>query len=116
MSGFFWQTWHGDDIIDLVRQAGRDGVSDAAELLLEESNRTVPIEEGTLMRSGTVDVDAAEPAATVSYETPYARRQHEDTRLAHNAGRRAKWLEATFDEQHDRATEVVADRLKSVMS
>lgn len=82
----------------LRRDAAR-ALTDAAEHLLEEANRTAPIEEGTLVGSGAVHVDDRALVAAVSYDTPYAVRQHEDTRLRHNRGRRAKWLEHTFREQ-----------------
>lgn len=82
-----------------VRKAAAQGLTDGAEHLLEESNRIAPIEEGTLIRSGVASVDEQQLRAAVSYDTPYAVRQHEDTRLRHDEGRRAKWLEATFKER-----------------
>ena len=87
-------------------------VTDAAEFLLEESNRTAPIEEGNLIGSGMVTVDASRLTATVSYDTPYAVRQHEDTRLRHLDGRRAKWLEHTGREQAHTITKLISDRLR----
>lgn len=86
--------WHGD-LADakLLGQAPR-ALRQAAEHLLEESNRIVPIEEGTLMQSGEVDSD--ERKAVVSYNTIYARRQHEELEWRHAAGRSAKYLEDTF--------------------
>lgn len=83
---------------ELRRDAAR-ALTDVAEHLLEEANRTAPIEEGTLIGSGAVHVDERALVAAVSYDTPYAVRQHEDTRLQHDPGRRAKWLEHTFREQ-----------------
>lgn len=80
-----------------VRRACEQAVGEAVEHLLEEANRTVPIEEGVLTGSGATSVDGL--SGSVSYDTPYAVRQHEDTRLRHDAGRRAKWLELTFRER-----------------
>lgn len=87
-------------------------VTDGAEYLLETANRTAPIEEGTLIGSGTVTVDKARLKATVSYDTPYAIRQHEDTRLRHTNGRRSKWLEHTAREEATRIRTVISTRLK----
>lgn len=87
-------------------------VTDGAEFLLEEANRTAPLEEGTLVGSGTVTVDATRTRATVSYDTPYAIRQHEDTRLRHTNGRRAKWLEHTAREQRHTLTKLIAERIR----
>ena len=66
---------------------------DAAEFLLEEANRHVPLEESTLEKSGKASVDESTLTAAVSYDTPYARRQHEDVNLRHADGRTAKWLQ-----------------------
>lgn len=89
-------------------------VADAGEFLLEQANRTAPIEEGTLIGSGTVTLDRARTKAIVSYDTPYAVRQHEDTRLRHTNGRRAKWLEHTAREQGHQIGRIIADRLRQV--
>lgn len=80
------------------------------EFILENANRTVPIEEGTLMRSGKVTVGDDE--AAVSYDTPYAVRQHEDTRLRHDPGRRAKWLERTLAEQQQQTMNLMAQEIR----
>ncbi len=95
-----------------LRQQAVVALTDAGEFLLEEANRTVPIEEGTLAGSGNVHVDRDALVATVSYDTPYAIRQHEDTRLRHDSGRRAKWLEHTFREQSNRVLDYIADRMR----
>ena len=43
----------------------------------------------------------------VSYDTPYALKQHEDTRLRHAPGRRAKWLERTLDERQSAVVDFI---------
>jgi hypothetical protein len=83
--------------------------------LLEDANRTVPIEEGTLMRSGGVSVDAGAGEAAVSYDTPYAVRQHEDERLSHDAGRRAKWLERSLQERGSDLIEMIGSDIGEVL-
>lgn len=105
--------WHGREVKRRYRDAVNDVVADAGEYLLEEANRTVPIEEGTLARSGSVDAGDAE--ATVSYDTPYAARQHEETSYRHASGRRAKWLQLTFQEQARRIESFLADRLRGLL-
>ena len=77
------------------------GLRMGAELLLEVSNRTVPIEEKILLASGTVEVDEAGLQSAVGYDTAYAARQHEETTWRHDPGRRAKWLELTLQEQQE---------------
>ena len=101
-----------DAALRRIHEATMAALSDAGEFLLEEANRTAPIEEGTLIGSGMVTVDRARAKAVVSYDTPYAVRQHEDTRLRHDSGRRAKWLEHTGREQSARIGAFLADRIR----
>lgn len=96
-----------------VRAAAEQGVADGTEVWLEESNRTVPIEESTLGRSGTATSEGLR--GVVAYDTSYAVRQHEDTRLRHDAGRRAKWLELTMHEQKARILAAVAAPIKRAL-
>lgn len=111
-SGFAWKEDRRKFAVAKVRRAGMRGLEDAAEFLLEEANRTIPHETGEMQRSGAVSSDAERMQAAVSYNTPYAPRQHEDTRLRHDPGRRAKWLQLTCVEQTDR----VADHLRRAIS
>ena len=64
-----------------------------AEYVLGESIQQVPHEEGDLQSSGKVSVDEGSSRAAVSYDTPYAVRQHEDMTYQHDPGRKAKYLE-----------------------
>lgn len=101
--------WRGAAVERRVTSESEKALRLAAEFVLEEANRTVPHEEGTLGRSGAVDAD--DSSATVSYDTKYARRQHEEIGWAHNEGRRAKWLELTLREQRAKIIRYLADRL-----
>lgn len=88
----------------------------AAEALLEDANRTVPIEEGTLGRSGRVSLSSYHGTeAAVSYDTPYAVRQHEDTRLRHDPGRRAKWLELSLEERGSDLLELIGNEIEGAL-
>lgn len=93
--------WNGDAIADAVREACVRGVKKAGEHLLGESRDLVPIEEGTLERSGTVVVDEDELTATVVYDTPYAVVVHEDLTARHAPGRQAKYLEQPMNTERD---------------
>lgn len=74
------------------------GLQLAAEHILAEATDLVPIEDGTLQRSGTVSIDGVGKTAAVSYDTPYAVRQHEEINWRHDPGRRAKFLEAPMND------------------
>ncbi len=97
-----------------LRKIHDDAVRDAGEHLLETANRTVPLEEATLERSGQVTTERSGTTTTaaVSYDTPYARRQHEDKRLRHDPGRRAKWLERTAEEEEAAIRGVIVDSVR----
>lgn len=107
--------WSGDLATQRIRDAAMDALVDATEFLLQEANETAPIEEATLIRSGAVTVDRANLRTAVTYDTPYARRQHEDTRLRHDPGRRAKWLQRTLDEERQRFFKFIAGRIRKAV-
>lgn len=86
-------TWHGDRITAQEKTALVRGLTFAAEHLLGEAQAIVPIEEATLERSGVASVDRSLMAAAVSFDTPYAARQHEELTWRHAPGREAKYLE-----------------------
>jgi len=104
--------WYGRFVSQHVRAAAVEGLRDAAEHLLEYANRTVPLEEGTLMRSGQADVDPETLAATVSYDTPYAVVQHERLDFKHDPGRRAKWLELSLNEREEAIQQYIARKIR----
>jgi hypothetical protein len=84
-----------------ARAALLASLTNAANELLQVANQTVPKEEGILEGSGDVSVDEAALIAQVGYggeAEAYAVRQHEDTTLTHDGGRRAKWLELAAKE------------------
>ena len=110
MKGFRWRIDRRALAAARVRRAAEQAVADATEHILEQANRTVPIEDGTLTLKGKADSQGLK--GTVSYDTPYARRQHEDTRLKHDPGRRAKWLEKTFQEERKRVKDYIADEIR----
>lgn len=90
----------------IARDAAIKASKEVGEMLLTKSQKEVPHATGTLMRSGTVTVDAK--SVYVSYDTPYAVSQHEDlnnkgekVKLRHpdprnpisSSGRKSKYLE-----------------------
>lgn len=105
-------TWRGDMAKKIYRQAAARALGIAAEAGLTEANRTVPIEETTLERSGATSVDASKLEAAVSYDTKYARRQHEDPRLRHDPGRRAKWLQLMLQEKGRDLYRLISSEIK----
>lgn len=80
------------------------------EHLLSEANKQVPHDEGTLERSGRASNDGKRGA--VSYDTPYAVRQHEDLSLHHDGKGQAKWLELTMGQEATTVGQIIATRLR----
>ncbi|MGW2497295.1 hypothetical protein ACWCV2_22700 [Streptomyces pseudogriseolus] len=107
--------WNSQPVNRAAQQAAGRGARLAAEHLLGVSRDRVPIEEGTLERSGTVTVDEANATAAVSYDTPYAVRQHEDMTLDHDAGRTAKYLEQPFEEESATMQAIIAAQVRRAL-
>ncbi|MFH8793850.1 hypothetical protein [Streptomyces sp. NPDC017941] len=104
--------WNGDAILAAERRGAARGLRLAAEHVLEVSRRRVPIEEATLERSGTATVDEPTLTAAVSYDTPYAVRQHEEMTYRHDAGRTAKYLERPLTEEAGTVAEIIAAQVR----
>jgi hypothetical protein len=114
------------------------GLTVAAEHVLQESRVVVPLEEGTLERSGRVDVDEAGLEAAVSYgdggDTSYVKSadrtagydgtfdlgdvaiiQHEDLTFAHAPGRTAKYLEGPLMANMDQVLAIEAAHIRRAL-
>lgn len=89
-----------------VRKATEKGVRAGVEFILTEANQHVPHDEGTLERTGRATTDGLKGA--VSYDTPYAVRQHEDMSLHHDGKGESKWLENTMTREKNRVAAVIA--------
>lgn len=88
------------------------GLKLAAEHLLEVSRSLVPIEEGTLERSGVASVDERDLRAAVAYDTPYAVRQHEELDWRHDEGRQAKYLEGPMGTEQRAMRDIIAAEIR----
>lgn len=107
-----WSVKVNRNIAPAVRKAAARGAAIAAEHVLGESNKKAPIEESTLIRSGTVSTDPENLKAAVSYDTPYAVKQHEDMGLRHDAGREAKYLENAMNAETATVQQIIAKTIK----
>jgi hypothetical protein len=107
--------WDGDAALAAIRAGAVRGVRLGAEHLLQVSRARVPIEEATLERSGVVSVDESSVTAAVSYDTPYAIRQHEELGYRHDGGRTAKYLEGPLHEENGTITEIIAAQVRRAL-
>ena len=93
-----------------IKAGAEHGVRLAVEHLLTEANKQVPHDEGTLERSGDTGVEGTR--GSVSYDTPYAVRQHEDMSLAHDGKGTSKWLENAMAQESDTVGKIIATTIK----
>lgn len=102
-------------VAEAFQRGALTGVKLAGEHVLQVSNTHVPLEEGTLERSGVVDAatDDQGAASTVSYDTPYAVIQHEDLEFHHDADRTAKYLENALNATAGVALEIIGQAIKN---
>lgn len=115
--------WKTKEAVIVAETAGLKALRTGAEAILTEAIDEAPVDTGTLRRSGTVTVgklpDSAriyeaaesgnemkdafpdpvgkEKAVYISFNTPYARRQHEELDYEHPRGGKAKYLEDPFN-------------------
>ena len=105
--------WYGAKVKAEERVGAARGLMLAAEHILEEATRIVPLLEGTLMRSGVASVDAGALRAAVSYDTVYAVYQHEGLDFAHPNGRQAKYLEQPLNSERAKCAALIAREIKT---
>lgn len=105
-------TWNGGKAAALLRDATVKGLTQWAELVLQKSNERVPLDEGTLERSGTASVDPQALEAAVSYDTPYAVEQHELPPEVHRNGRQWKYLEQPWIESMKWAAPLIQKQIR----
>lgn len=77
----------------ITQQCTKKGTWSALDHLAAVSKEQVPLDQGPLKNSCYVDVSDDGSSGTVSYDTPYAVRQHEEMGYQHQRGRKAKYLE-----------------------
>jgi hypothetical protein len=105
-------TYNGAAVLGAMRAGAIRGVRLGAEHLLQVARARVPIEEGTLERSGVVSVDEGSVTAAVSFDQPYAVRQHEEMDYRHDSGREAKYLERPLHEENGTITDIIAAEVR----
>lgn len=108
-------TWSGGAALRSSREGAARGLRLAAEHVLTEARKLVPIDEATLERSGTASVDEADLSATVAFDTPYAIRQHEELAYRHAPGRSAKYLERPMAAEATTVEAIVAAQVRRAL-
>lgn len=104
--------WNGALASIDINAAAAAGANAAAQRLRALSVAKAPIQDGVLR--GTARVTPATPSdltASVSYDTVYAVRQHEELAWHHSDGQ-AKYLEGPLNESKDELLGIVAKQMR----
>ena len=133
--------WRIKEAVKIAEEAGLKALRTGAEAILTEAIDETPIDTGTLRRSGTVTVGALpdgaqvyeaaasgsdmkdafpgpegkEKAVYISFNTPYARRQHEELDYNHPRGGKAKYLEDPFNRLKKKVVKMAELRIKKAL-
>ena len=107
--------WTGDAVAAAVSKAMKAALKTGAEMVLAKSAAEVPVDEGTLLRSGTVNPSKGGMVQTISYNTEYDIVQHEDLSLNHPAGGKAKYLEDPLNANGGKVITLIANAAKQAM-
>ncbi|MFA5608310.1 MAG: hypothetical protein WDA07_14225 [Leucobacter sp.] len=103
--------WNGDLVKAMIQGNAAAALNHGAELLRGDSVPLAPIDRGPLRASAQVTpASDGNLTAYVSYDTPYAARQHEELDWRHDEGQ-AKYLEAPLNENAAKYQEAIANRL-----
>ena len=133
--------WRIKEAVKIAEEAGLKALRTGAEAILTEAIDETPIDTGTLRRSGTVTVGALpdgaqvyeaaesgsdmkdafpgpegkEKAVYISFNTPYARRQHEELGYQHPRGGKAKYLEDPFNRNKKKVVKYAELKIKKAL-
>jgi hypothetical protein len=133
--------WRIKEAVKIAEEAALKALRTGAEAILTEAIDEAPIDTGTLRRSGTTTVgglpdmmqvyEAAkdgnemknafpdpvgqEKAVYISFNTPYARRQHEELDYNHPLGGKAKYLETPFNANKKKVLKYADKQIKKAL-
>lgn len=93
-----------------LKQSAEDAAQAAANHLRGAAVDKTPVETGALRASARVSTSGTR--AAVSYNTPYAARQHEEIGWSHPGGGQAKFLESAMREQSSTIRAIIAEHIR----
>lgn len=97
-----------DGLVGDLEARQPEALAAAMEVVRANAVANTPVETGRLAGSAAVTVDGDD--ATITYDGPYARYQHERLDLRHETGR-AKYLELAMLEEKENAVKVLEQQL-----
>ncbi|WP_424183851.1 hypothetical protein ACOBQX_17990 [Actinokineospora sp. G85] len=106
--------WDGVAIDETARQGAARGLGLGAEHVRGVSVDRAPLATAALRNSATASVDAESLTAAVSYDTPYAARQHEELDYHHRTGG-PKYLESALASERDVVARLVQAQIRKAL-
>lgn len=104
--------WEGRAWLARTQRSARAGLEKGLEHVLGEARKIVPLEEGTLERSGRVVMKDAGIEGAVTFDQVYAVVQHEELSYKHLPGRQAKYLEQPMNREADVVLAIIAAEIR----
>lgn len=101
-----------DRVAEAAAQASPTAAAKAMEHVRGVAAALTPEETGHLVGTATVTVNGNE--ATITYDGPYARRQHEELTWRHEKGQ-AKYLEQPMHTEKPVVLEIVANEVRKAL-
>lgn len=115
MAKYYNVNWFGDDVKKKVMTANEKAITLGLEFIKQESVKVAPKDTGMMEKSAQVTIAADGKTGYVSYDTPYAIRQHEELGYRHAEGRIAKYLELPLQQNSKKALEIMGRVLKGTL-
>lgn len=107
--------WNGGTIAAAINRAVQAGLREAADRILQQSDRRMTDEQKQLVGPGEVTVDPANLAAAVGYNSPEAVRAHKATQLNVAGGPQAKFLEQAALQNAPAVGAIVAAKISETL-
>jgi hypothetical protein len=112
MTTWSYRPGSAGDVLGALSEAVDEAATLGGEAILTVARRRVPIEDGILETSGAVSAPER-GRASISFDTPYAVRQHEELGYRHDDGRQAKYLESAMHDEADTVAQIAATVIRT---
>ena len=106
--------WDGEQIADAARHGAAHGLGLGAEHVRAVSVDRAPVDTAALRNSATASHDPEALTAAVSYDTPYAARQHEELSYHHREGG-PKYLESALASERDAVARLLQAQIRKAL-
>lgn len=112
MSSFEIRNWRGAAIEEAKRRGIETALYVGGSHILNKSTAIAPKDEGILIQTAGVAVDANAGKANVYYTQKYAARLHENPQYNFQGGRQGKFLEEPVMSELDTIRQIFGDAIR----